>query len=317
MPGVAPAPRAAHGATPAHGWWGRADPTSPTNTGCTAGLASASLRPSSSSLARANRERVPAKRGPGGHRAAIWAMIHEHPSSCSLTGRAGGHQAAQGVPLVPCRPQGRAPGVTPHQSHCAAAPRRTDTVWVQRAPAWGCSVGPCHHSELFYGGEPTSTGPPRPPCAACRALPVPSQRGRGAGQRGSRLLPSAAFCRMRPPGMGTPTLRGVGAAPCPRFMAPQSAARLRDGGAASLGHVTVGGTWHCGGACGDRSPFPAAVPVPLRCTAAGWGHGHARSPRGTAPARPYRLEFGPVVLGHVAGLVDLRFVPGLDANGLS
>ena len=212
------------------------------------GLASALPRPSSPSLARANRERVPAKRGPGGHRAAIWAVIHEHPSACSLTGRAGGHQAAPGAPLVPCRPQGRAPGVTPHQSHRAAAPRRTDMVWAQRALARGCSVGPCHHLELFYGGEPAPTGPPRPPCAARRALPVPGQRGRGAGQRCSRLLPSAAFCRMRTPGMGTPTLRGVGAAPCPRFMAPQRAARLRDGGAMSLGHVTVGGTWHCGGA---------------------------------------------------------------------
>lgn len=115
------------------------------------------------------------------------------------------------------------------------------------------------------------------------------------------------------PGVGMPTLRGVGAAPWPHFPAPQSSARLRDGGGASLGHLTVGGTWHCRGACGDGSPFPDAVLVPLRRTAAGWGHGHSPSPppRGTAPAGPYRLELGLVVLGQVAGLVDVGFVPGL------
>lgn len=42
--------------------------------------------------------------GPGRDPVAVCAMIHEHPLAFSLIGRAGGHHAAPGVPLVPCRP---------------------------------------------------------------------------------------------------------------------------------------------------------------------------------------------------------------------
>lgn len=170
---------------------------------------------------------------------------------------------------------------------------------------------PCHCSELFYGGEPPSTGPTRPPCAAQWAQPEQSKRGQAAGQPCLLLLPSDTLCRMQMLGMGTRTLHEEEAEPCPCFLATRSTGEM--GAVCHWDTSRWGGMWHCKDVCRDRNHFPATVLFLLHLTAAGWGHGHACSPPpcGTAPARPYRLKVGLVVLGYVAGLVDVRFIPGL------
>lgn len=53
--------------------------------------------------------------------------------------------------------------------------------------------------------------------------------------------------------------------------------------------------------------------LPLSQMPVGWGHQHPHLtlPCGTALGKPYRLQLSLVTLGHVTGLINLWFVPGL------
>lgn len=103
-------------------------------------LASTPPRPGSSLTGSSQPGARAGETGPGGDQAAIWAVIQEHPSAFSLTGRAGGHHAALGAPLVSCRPRGRTPANTPRQSHRAAVPWRTAMAWAGSGTGLVCGT---------------------------------------------------------------------------------------------------------------------------------------------------------------------------------
>lgn len=191
-------------------------PRVPTVAGCTAGR-------SQLSPPRCRGPAAPHRLGPTGsacrqsgargHRAALWAVIRQRPLASSLTGRAGGRHAAPRAPLVPRRPRGRGPRCHPPSKPPCASPTQHGHGLGVRGSGTGLLRGTPPPLRAGLWGEPTSAAP-----LVLRELPAghclcKAHGAGGAAQPCSLLLPSATSRRMWVPEAGTPTLRGVGAAP--------------------------------------------------------------------------------------------------------